>query len=627
MCGIAGTWGRAPGDGERARTSQMLAAMRHRGPDGEGMLEYPGGAAGMVRLALVDLSTRGQQPLWSPGRDVAILFNGEHYTFRAQRERLAANGYPFQTTTDTEVALALYLEHGLDFVDHLRGMYAFAIFDFRARGVDAPPTLVLGRDPLGIKPLFLVRTGGEDAVVFASELKGLLASGLVERAIDREGLASYLAHGFVVPPRTILRRVRQLDPGTIAVFEPNTTPWARRFWRTPAPAPRAEDLGHAAARLRDVIDDSIKQHSLADARVGAFLSGGVDSTGIVGVMRRHVSDLRTYTLAFPDVPGGDEGELAAAQAARFGCTHTTVPVEGTEVARLLPTYAHALDQPSTDGLNSWLIARAAAKECRAVLSGLGGDEYFAGYPVTRRMARTTVSSGRLVATAGQVAARLGLTSRLGRSLAARRSPLGLWLQTHGVFDEDEVGALAGTRYSPEESIRRGLDADEPRWREESAVGLSTLLDSRYYMGGQLLRDCDATTMSSSLELRVPFCDIEVFRCSRSIADQHKLAPGGGRSDRYGESGAKRVLVEALRDVLPDDILGRPKTGFALPLGAWLGGPLRSLVDEALAPETLRKRGLVDADAVAARVSPEDLPYPRAWSLVVLEQWARAYLDA
>ncbi len=234
MCGIAGIWNLRDDHKAEGAVGAMLDAIGHRGPDGRGTLTYAGGAAGMVRLALVDLSDRGQQPLWSADRRVAIVFNGEIYNFRAERERLESSGVAFRTTTDTEVILNLYLERGLDFVDRLRGMYALAIFDWRETSLAGAPVMVLARGPLGIKPLY-VATAGDDpnAVVFASEIRGLLASGLVERRVDRGGLADYLAHGFVMQPRTIISGVRMLDCGTLERYVPGRPVERRQFWRIP----------------------------------------------------------------------------------------------------------------------------------------------------------------------------------------------------------------------------------------------------------------------------------------------------------------------------------------------------------------------------------------------------------
>jgi asparagine synthase (glutamine-hydrolysing) len=641
MCGIAGIWNLRDGHKAEGAVGLMLDATRHRGPDGRGALAFDGGAAGMVRLALVDLSDRGQQPLWSADRRVAIIFNGEIYNFRSERERLERQGVTFRTTTDTEVILNLYLERGLGFVERLRGMYALAIFDWRESAPGAPPVMVLTRGPLGIKPLYVAAANGDPhAVVFASEIRGLLASGLVERRVDQYGLADYLAHGFVVQPRTIIAGVRMLECGTLERYVPGRAVERRRFWRIPPYEPRTETLDQAAERLRAVLEESVALHAFADAPVGAFLSGGVDSSGIVGLMRKHIPDLRTYTLRFPDVPQADESEQATATARAFGCRNTIVDVRGSDMTSLLPEHIGAMDQPSTDGLNTWLISRAAARDVKAVLSGLGGDEWFAGYPVARRMAYyRTNPLGRLHMMAGVATSIFdrwlpeGALRERAHNLATRRSLLSTWWHSHSVFRPDQSRRMAGLPLSAAEDVGQVesyLAAMSGDFRLESPVGLACLLDACVYMGNQLLRDSDVMSMAHSLELRTPLVDTEVVGFSRTCLDEYKLRSDGGGDGRYEQSGAKRVLIHAIRDLLPADIDRRPKRGFALPLVQWLNGELNPVLREACEPRTISGRGLIDPNVVAPMLKDRESAarnmYPRLWSLMVLELWCRSVLD-
>ena len=555
------------------------------------------------------------------------------------RQRLAQAGVRFRTDTDTEVILELYLERGLDFVDRLRGMYAVAIFDWRQTRPEALPRLVLARGPLGIKPLYAAAPAGDpEGLIFASEVRGLLASGLIPRRVDPEGLAEFLADGFVIEPRTIIAGIRMIPPGSIEVYSPDRAVERRVFWTTPRYAPRDETLDEAAERLRGVLDESVKLHAFADAPVGAFLSGGVDSTGIVGLMREHVSDLRTYTIRCPDVMHQDESAFAAATAAAFGCRNTVVEITGREIANLLPRFAADVDQPSSDGLNTWLISRAAGRDVKAVLSGIGGDEWFAGYPVTRRMAYANGRlSGRLLKIAGHAAQGIApwipegkLRSR-ALDLAARRSPLAIWLHAHRMFRyraaRRAVGLPAGP-VSQEEWFYDYLRSVGDDVARETPVGLSCLLDFQIYMGNQLLRDSDAMSMAHSLELRTPLLDLAVVEFSRTCRDEYKLNLRGS-GNRYGQSGAKQVLIRALGDVLPADMSRRPKLGFALPYGQWLGGALQPLVAEVCDPKAVAARGLIDPALVAPLVrsgesSGADV---QLRGLVLLELWCRNVLDA
>lgn len=625
-----------------ARVEAMLDAMQHRGPDGRGTLTFDGGAAGMVRLALVDLSDRGQQPLWSPDRRVAILFNGEIYNFRAERRRLEQCGYRFITTTDTEVILNLYLERGLDFVDRLRGMFAVAIFDWRESPAGGNPVLVLARDPLGIKPLYIAAPSGDPrGVIFASEIRALLAGGLVARRVDREGLLDFLNYGFIIQPRTIIEGVRMLECGTIERFAPGKSVERRSFWGIPAYEPREETLDQAAERLRGVLDESVALHAFADAPVGAFLSGGVDSSGVVGLMRKHIPDLRTYTLKYPDVPQWDEADYAAETAKQFDCVNTIVEVRGPEMPDLLGKHVAAMDQPSIDGLNTWLISRAAARDVKAVLSGLGGDEWFAGYPVARRMARYAAQpAGRIAALAGRIAAGLegylpeGRLRQRTHNLATRRSSLATWFHAHSVFRADQsrrMLGMAGRAESFDEGIDQLLPSADADYHDESPLGLACLLDARVYMGSQLLRDSDVMSMASSLELRTPLVDVEVVRFSRTCRDEFKLRADGAADGRYANSGSKRVLIQALRDVLPADIGTRPKRGFALPIVHWLKTDLNELLLETCDPTSIARRGLLDPQSIPPLLATEKARrlnlYPRLWSLVIWELWCRSALDA
>jgi asparagine synthase (glutamine-hydrolysing) len=641
MCGIAGIWNSGENQNESAaRVSTMLRRMSHRGPDGHGGFAFNGGAAGMVRLALVDLSNCGQQPLWSPDRRVAILFNGEIYNFREHRSRLAANGYRFHSKTDTEVILALYLEHGLEFVQRLRGMYAIALFDWRNSTPGGVPELLLVRGPLGVKPLYVVSTGANNqGCAFASELRSLGASGLFPLKIDPQALRHYLQYGFTLQPRTMLAGVRMLEPGVIERHVPGKPVLSQRFWTMPTYEPRKETFEEAAERVHQVVKESTALHAFADAKVGAFLSGGIDSTGIVGMMRKHIPHLKTYTLRYPEFPDWDESAVAAASARELECENTVVDITGTIVRDCLAKFAGDLDQPSSDGLNTWLISRAAARDVKGILSGLGGDEWFSGYPCAQRMrALETRFRGQAAKRLGALARRAeaflpndrfagGLRERI-EHLGARRSLLATWVQAHTVFAGWQTARLVGERawQDMETPISSVIGAGD---ENESALGLCTRLDVHVYMRCQLLRDSDATSMAHSLELRVPFVDPVLANCARTCRDDYKLS----LDRRLSEEGipfSKRVLRRALRDEVPRRVQTLPKRGFSLPIAHWMTGELREIVEETCSPATVKRRGLLDLAAVselmaAGRQDP-GLQYPKIWSVVILELWCRAVLD-
>jgi asparagine synthase (glutamine-hydrolysing) len=604
------------------------------------MVTFEGGAAGAVRLALVDLSDRGQQPIWSPDKRVAILFNGEMYNHVEQRSRFVARGYRFHSSTDTEVVLALYLEHGMDFVDHVRGMFALAVLDWRESVAGGRPTLVLARDPFGIKPLYITRPNSSGSTfLFASEIRSLLASGLVPRQIDKTALIDYLALGFVLQPRTIIAGVEMLERGSILRMSPTGSIERRRFGKMPPYQPLRETFEESAERLRAVLDEGISLHAMADAPVGAFLSGGVDSAGVVGLMVRKNPKLRTYTLRLTDFPQSDESAQADAFARSLGCQSTLVEVGGCEIVDLVPRFAAGIDQPSVDGLNTWLVSRAAGKDVKGVLSGLGGDEWFAGYAATRNLAKYASGSGRIYPLAGKLAAALRHwtpRSYLGRrleGLASKGQPVTTWLDCRQVFGYELAAELVSdgvANQNGHEDVEGILTGINPDWPEESPVGLSCLLDVDVYMRCQLLRDSDATSMASSLELRVPLVDMRVAEFSRSCADSFKLHSGGGNGNDYGNSGAKRVLIEALRDVLPPDIAHRPKRGFSIPYKYWLQNHLAELASDICSRKTFADRGLLDPDLASTLAYDRSVrrwsALPLAWSLMILELWCRAVLD-
>ncbi len=607
MCGIAGIWTNEPAKEAEARVNAMLAAMKHRGPDGSGTLAFSGGAAGMVRLALVDLSERGQQPLWSPDRRVAIIFNGEMYNHAEHRARLKAAGHTFTSESDTEVVLNLYLERGESFVEDIRGMFAIAIFDFRDRGMGHPPKLVLARDPFGIKPLYLHRDAR--GLAFASELRALLMSERVRASVNQEALADFLTFGFVLQPRTMLDGVAMLERGTMQVLEEGKPDRKHRFWLMPPASDSGDDFETSAEKVRAALEDSVRIHALADAPVGAFLSGGVDSSAVVGLMAKHNPKLRTYTVKLKD-PAYDESHFARDFASKLGTVHTEVEVGNDDVRELFPKFAASLDQPSTDGFNTWIVSRAAARDVKGVLSGLGGDEFFAGYPVIRRMA--ALGPDKRLQKLGSFASRFAsrapdfAQAQLSR-LTARESPIAMWSAAHRVFLPNEVETLVGLRGDGAHRLNATLGE---RLTDNNPVDQGCQLDVWAYMGCQLLRDSDTTSMASSLELRVPLVDRAIAACARSIPARHKIEEGALPP-------AKRVLVEAVRDLLPADIHQRPKRGFALPFTEWLNGPLKPIVDDSLG--ALRRRGILRA--VASPSTPT-----QTWSLLVLELWCQSLID-
>ncbi|HKX17086.1 MAG TPA: asparagine synthase (glutamine-hydrolyzing), partial [bacterium] len=384
MCGICGVFGPHPAGPEALRTAtiRMAAALSHRGPDDEGVWTEAAGrvSLGNRRLAIIDLSPAGHQPMADAAGQIVLTYNGEIYNFRELRSDLAASGYPFRGHSDTEVILALYLREGIEMCRKLRGMFALALWDGRTR------SLVLARDRLGIKPLYYTHVGGR--WIFASEIRALRASGLVSARPDAAALAAFLRLGSVPGPTTAFAGVHELPPATVLVADETGGVAQRRYWEIPAPEAVAPDAGVTADELRARLADAVARHLISDVPLGVFLSGGVDSAAIVALMREAGHErVRTFSITFPDSEV-DEGPDAARLAVRYETEHTAGEVRGADVADDLDRVIAAMDQPTIDGLNTYYVSRMTrASGTIVALSGLGGDELFGGYASFRQAPR------------------------------------------------------------------------------------------------------------------------------------------------------------------------------------------------------------------------------------------------
>ena len=623
MCGIAGVLG-SP---DRAVVERMMQAMQARGPDDSGLHLGPGIALGHRRLSILDLSAAGRQPMERHG--IRVVYNGEIYNFRELRADLEARGHVFRTRTDTEVLLALYEEDGTECLRRLRGMFAFAIWDPRGPA----PVLFLARDHFGIKPLVYAESPG--GFVFASDLPGLLASGLVPDRIDRVALVQFLMHGHVVQPRTIFEGVRMLPPGHALAVSPGGSPRVWRYWDLDharcAALSAGLDFGAQVERLRGLLDRAAAAQMVSDVPLGAFLSGGVDSSALVGLMTRSSGrPVHTFSVGF----GGEGAELdesssARRSAAHLGAIHTAVDVTGSDVAEALPRIVQGLGQPTIDGVNMYFVSQAARRGVKVALAGIGGDELFAGYPAARELARIWDGSGlparRRI---GMAIGRSGLWRALPPSPARERWELRALQRNlsshysilHSIRSPETAGRLAGAPEEVPAASTGYLAADDPGIADVIArVGR---LDLRLYMGSQLLRDADAASMAHSLEVRVPFLDVEVAEFAWGLPGDSKLASG----DPDGGIPGKRVLIEAVRDLLPDWTWKGPKRGFTLPFAAWLRGPLRDLAADMLADRGFGASGILDpagiAEARRELLAGKVGRWPRVWSVLVLGFWWR-----
>jgi asparagine synthase (glutamine-hydrolysing) len=579
MCGIAGIYAyhyaANPIDaGELCRVRDRMAA---RGPDGAGMWCSDDERVGLAnrRLAIIDLSKSGAQPMASADGKAIITFNGEIYNYRELRRQLEARGRTFRTQTDTEVLLQLYAAYGPGMVDRLRGMFAFSLWDCEKRG------LLLARDPYGIKPLYYADDGW--TLRFASQVKALIAGGGVSRVPEPAGWAGFLLFGSVPEPFTTYQEIRAVPAGTTMWVTAQGPCQPTRYFAIADAFRNAETEVRAAestpaqvqACVREAVRDSVRHHLVADVPVGLFLSAGIDSGSLLGVMRDvGQSDVDTVTLAFEEFAGrrDDEAPLAAKVAAHYGSRHTTRVVSEAEFQSDLPRIRDAMDQPSVDGINTWFVSKAARElGLKAALSGLGGDELFGGYPSFNdipRWVRMLKAPSWLPVLgdlfrclcAGAQLLSMPIHPKTAGLLKYAGSYPGAYLLKRGLFMPWELGEVMDERFMAE-GLRRLQPVRLIDKSTNPAPGTPfakvAALEGSLYLRNQLLRDTDWASMAHSVEVRVPLADIRLLKQVAPV-----LLPLRGRA-------GKHLLARSPNLPLPAEILSRDKTGFATPIESWL----------------------------------------------------------
>jgi asparagine synthase (glutamine-hydrolysing) len=638
MCGICGVIGGQKCDTSQAVLQRMMGQMSHRGPDDAGMFLDHSVSLGMRRLSIIDLHG-GHQPIFNEDGTVVVVFNGEIYNYQALRKTLQKLGHRFRTATDSEVIVHAYEEWGEDCVRHLEGMFAFALADALKSVPAGRPKVLLARDRLGIKPLYYALVEG--SILFASEVRSLLASLEVKAQLSQSALHSYLLFGSVAEPMTMVEGVYSLPPGhriIISAAGPHTEVRPEPYWEfaesANAPNEKKTTREDASAFVRLLIEKSVESHLLADVPVGVFLSGGIDSTALVAIAASKAASIRTVTAVFPQQEFS-EAEIARRTARRYGTTHQELQLSGDDMLAHLDDAVGALDQPSMDGTNTYFVSWAAKQAgLKVVLSGLGGDELFGGYP--------SFHSSRRVQMLASFAARL---PRCVRSMLAA-STEGI---AGGSERKDAYRKLAAlwrdpsflphpyfyTRllFTPSRASHL-LVSDDPvvsapwyLWLQQSAQVSSRLdeftaiscLESRSYMLNVLLRDTDTMSMAHSLEARVPFLDHSIVEFVTGLPEGLKRPNGMPKS----------LLVEAMGDMLPAEVVSQRKRGFTLPWEYWLRGPLKKKMEDELhtlaspLQESLHAGAVEDVwkDFQNGRTN-----WPRVWSLFVLNRWTRKHLS-
>jgi len=644
MCGISGL----ANCGDHETLARMNFVQAHRGPDDEGIWQqrFPDGSyvgLGSRRLAIVDLSPSGHMPMRNEDGTLWITYNGEIYNFARLRRQLESRGHRFRSHTDSEVVLHLYEQEGPECVQRLNGMFAFAICDLRSPS----PKLFLARDHFGIKPFYYHQDG--DRFAFASEVKALLEVPGIAAELDLESLHQYLTFLWVPEPKTMFRGIHKLPAGHYAIWRNGDLSITKYWDLTFPPADASYPLTEAdlAWMIRDRFRRSVREQMIGDVPIGAFLSAGLDSSSIVAMMSEAAKQpVRTYTITYPakhrvGETTLDDPDVPARLARRLGCDHHCLVVE-PNVVDLLPRLTWHMDEPTADPaiIAAYLVCREARQDATVLLSGVGGDELFAGYrkhaahywsqayrhiPSTaRQLFESTVA--RLPGMRGaQLKGRVRLAKKMARS--ASLPPMERFIMNSVYLDERQKAAL----YLP--STWDALQFADPDMRHREAflqvrdadfLNQMLYLDSRIFMASLNLNYIDKMSMASSVEVRVPFLDREL---AEFVAWN---VPPTLKIKGFFRPTTKYIFREAMRDFLPGEVLRHPKAGFAAPIDHWLANDLKEMVSDLLSESRLKQRGLFRAQAVRTFIDDHHRGAHdwsmQIWQFLTLELWMQTFLD-
>jgi asparagine synthase (glutamine-hydrolysing) len=645
MCGINGL----VNCGDHETLARMTSVQAHRGPDDSGLWEqrFPDGSyvgLGSRRLAIIDLSPGGHMPMCNEDRTVWITYNGEIYNFAELRRELLGKGHRFNSNTDTEVVIHLYEEEGVDCVKRLNGMFAFTICDLRS----GTPTLFMARDQFGVKPFYYAYNGRRFA--FASEIKALLQVPGTEAEIDPKSLHQYLTFLWVPDPQTMFRGIQKLPAGHWATFRDGKLD-IKQYWDLTFPAenaisPRPER--ELAEEIRERFRQSVEAQMISDVPIGAFLSAGLDSSSIVAMMSRATQQpVRTYTITFPPKYRVGESTLddpavAARLAQKLGCENHQIVVE-PDVADLLPRLTWHMDEPTADPaiITAYLVCREARKQATVLLSGVGGDELFAGY--RKHVAHKWAQAYQRVPSAlrglvepvlaslpGMRGTAMKGSVRLAKKMArsASLAPIDRFIMNCTYLDAAQKESL----YTPE--LVDQIGGYDPSVRHRAAfsevedadfLNQMLYLDTKIFMTSLNLTYNDKMSMASSVEVRVPFLDRELAEfVAWNVPPTMKLKGTLRPTTKY-------ILRRAMQDILSREVLHQPKAGFAAPVDYWLAHDLKEMVDDLLSPSQLRDRGLFRPQAVRTFVDEHRRGVQdwsmQIWQFLTLEIWMRTFLDS
>lgn len=622
MCGIAGILAKE-GDAKHhvGLVQRITDSLAHRGPDASGIHQDGPVVLGHRRLAILDLSAEAAQPMLNEDGSIALAINGEIYNFKDLRRLLESKGHHFRSRSDSEVVLHLYEEEGLDFLQRLRGMFALALWDGRNR------RLLLARDRFGKKPLFYAFC--KEGLVFASELQALLACKLIPREYDIYAIDAYLALQYVPAPMTAFRGARKLEPGHFLLCAPGLEPTPQRYYKLRFAPTYSGTLDDAARELRYRLEEAVRLRMVADVPLGAFLSGGIDSSAVVALMARFSErPVKTFAIGFPE-PEESELPYASEVAKSIGTDHSEMIVR-PDMVSVIPLLVKHYGEPfaDTSAVPTWYLSKFTKSQVTVALSGDAGDENFSGYRRYWFAALGRLLEGlprplpRLVSFAMSKVPFAGLqpVRDFGLRLLAGEVQRYLGLVAH--FPHEDRLSL----YSRDmrEIFRRDQVAERFQYfldtaTAEDAAGRLIELDFATYLPDDILVKVDIASMAHALEVRCPFLDHELVEFVASLPTRFKLGPGG----------AKLVLKRAVGDILPPRIIKRKKKGFSIPIDRWLREDLKPMAWDLLSSARFASRGIFDVKAVEQLLVRHAKGEPRGlqiWNLLILESWFRLFID-
>jgi asparagine synthase (glutamine-hydrolysing) len=625
MCGIAGILGNSSPDALDLILARMLDTIHHRGPNHTGQYHEPGLAIGMNRLSIIDLSAQANQPLFSPDGRYVIVYNGEVYNYLELKQELQQSGYRFTSHSDTEVVLAAYVRYGKDMLEKIRGMFAFVIWDKREK------CLFGARDHLGIKPLLYAKT--DLHFLFCSELKGLLASGMFsQNDPDLTSLATYLSVGHVIPPFTMIEGISALRSGYYFTYSKGQYEEKPYWFPENFTLRRKEELTYeeAVSTVRNLVLNSVREELMSDVPLGVFLSGGMDSAIVAAAMKlEKANDIRTFTIGFEHSNNDiDEREDAAIIARHFDTRHESIRIENAYIRDNFQDFIVGLDQPSADGLNTYLVSKYAAKYVTVALSGLGGDELFIGYHGFLQFLRRKTRYPWFP-----------FQNSINTPILGKMLPDKIYYRLYREFAQsDDVQQYVFTLQRNFEYFNEDLLDEKFRLHRVNCMTKKVIeenyrfsgvplikikqLYTNQYMGNMLLRDSDAVAMKNSLEVRFPLIDKRLVEFVYTLPQEYliqDLKHKGGRN--YRKDGWKRILRDAFCQELPMEILDRNKKGFQLPTNVWLNGVLKDVLQDTIHHPS----DLFNAKEVRKSFhewKKNNFRWKEIWSIFILDRWIK-----